>query len=81
MTKTVETIPGTRAFGHRLANCEINFANRVAAIIGGTQEDGFKVLAAYRKMKVVKIDTANQTYNVKHGAFLDASVLRRAINS
>lgn len=76
---TDETIPGTRDLGRRLADCEVNFADRVALAIGGTREDGFKVLRVYIKAKAVKRDLTNRTFTVKHGAFWDVEVLRRAL--
>jgi hypothetical protein len=76
---TIETIPGTRELGERLAACEINFAASIAEKIGGTKEDGFKVLRVYIKQKLVKRDLTNRTFNVKHGGFWDAKVIRRAI--
>lgn len=78
---TIETITGTKAFGERLANCDINFAAQVARIAGISKEDGFKVLRVYVKNKLVKRDTCNQTWNVKHGAFLDREVILRALAS
>lgn len=75
----VETIPGTRDFGHRLANCEINFTKALARIAGISEDDAFKVLTLYRKNKLVKLDTCNQTYRVTHGGFLDANAIRRAL--
>lgn len=78
---TAEKIPGTRDLGHRLADCEINFAKSVMEKIGCTTEEAHKVLRVYIKAKAVKRDLTNRTYTVKHGAFWDAEVLRRALAS
>lgn len=76
---TNETIPGTKAFGTRYAQAQINFADRVAELLGTDRAAGFKVFAVYNKARIVKFDAANTTYNVKHGAFWDLGVLRRAL--
>ncbi len=39
------------------------------------------VLAVYRKARVVKLDAVGGALNVKHGAFLDRDVIRRALAS
>jgi len=78
---TKETITGTRVFGERLAQCQINFADQVAKVLGADRAAGLKVFEVYRKAKVLKIDTCNVTYTVKHGAFWNIEVLRRALAS
>ena len=65
----------------RIVQAGETFAETVAEIAGLTKAEGFKVLAAYRKAKVVKLDAVNGRYTVKHGAFFDVDVIRRAVNS
>lgn len=67
---TRETITGTKAFGERLADCDTNFFATLERIAGITRDDANKVFAVYRKQKLVKRDTCNKTWNVKHGGFL-----------
>lgn len=43
-----------------------------------TKDQALKVLALYRKEKIVKIDIGVGQFNVKHGVFLDRDVIRRA---
>ena len=43
-----------------------------------TRPQALVALAAYRKARVIKIDSAIGSYRVTHGAFLDAVTLRRA---
>jgi hypothetical protein len=76
-----ETITGTKAFGERLAACDINFAAQLSRIAGLSTDDAFKVLNIYIKNKLVKRDTCNQTWNVKHGAFLNYDVIIRALEA
>lgn len=64
---------------HRAVTAENNFAECVMQVIGCTQEEAFKVLAVYRKAKAVKNDYAVSRIVVKHGAFWNADVLRRAL--
>ncbi|MGJ5032434.1 hypothetical protein ACQR1I_36740 [Bradyrhizobium sp. HKCCYLS2038] len=81
MTKTRETITGTKAFAERLANCDINFAAQVVRIAGVSEADAYKVLNVYTKHKLIKRDTCNQTWIVKHGGFLERDVILRALAS
>lgn len=71
MKTTQETIPGTKAFGERLGQCDLNFVALLADIASISKEAAFKVFGAYGKAKVIKIDACNQTWNVKHGAYLE----------
>ncbi len=53
----------------------ISYAMETAAL---TEEQALTVVARYRKDKLCKFDAVSGRYLVKHGAFLDADVLRRA---
>jgi len=81
MTKTRETITGTKAFGERLAVCDINFVATLERVAGISREDANKVFATYVKHKLVKRDTCNQTWTVKHGGFLERDVILRALEA
>jgi hypothetical protein len=66
---------------HRIVTAENDFAATLVSIAGITAEDAFKVLAIYRKAKVLKNDYAVSRISVKHGALLDREVILRALNS
>jgi hypothetical protein len=78
---TIETIPGTKAFGTRIAQAQINFADHVAKVLGMDRDAGMKVFNVYHKAKVIKFDACNTTYNVKHGGLWDRGILLRALES
>ena len=66
---------------HRIVTAENDFAASVMNVIGCTKDEAFKVLAVYRNAKITKNDYAVSRITVKHGAFLDAKVLRRALEA
>jgi hypothetical protein len=53
----------------------IDFAMSAASL---TKAEAVMALAAYRKHKLIKCDSATGQFTVKHGAFLDVVPLRRA---
>lgn len=71
---------GTQAVAQRIVNAEENFIALVQQVTGCSREQGTKALATMRSLKVLKLDAVNGVYNVKHGAFLEASALWNAIN-
>lgn len=63
----------------RMVNAENDFVAVLVEKAGITTDEAFKVLAIYRKLKVVKNDYAVSRISVKHGAFLDRDVILRAL--
>ncbi len=63
----------------RLVNAENSFIECVRRDTGFTQEQAEKVLAFYVKHKLMKLDAVDGRFYVKHGAYLDSDVLRRAL--
>lgn len=56
-----------------------NFIAYVVEQIGCTEEEAAGVFNLYRKERLVKVDSYMGTWHIKHGALLDADVLRRAV--
>lgn len=48
--------------------------------MGFTQTEADRILSVYVREHIAKLDYGVGRYNVKHGAFLDAAVMRRALN-
>jgi len=46
---------------------------------GFTHEDAETILTVYKRLKVIKFDKFHPTFEVKHGAYLDSDVLRKAL--
>lgn len=69
---------GFRNMAIRTVQAEERF---VATVMdrGFTRAEALKILAVYRKLKLVKMDAVNGTLTVKHGAYWDQDVLRRAL--
>lgn len=63
----------------RMVNAENDFIETLVKIGGITTDEAFKVLAIYRKHKIVKNDFAVSRISVKHGAFLSREVILRAL--
>jgi hypothetical protein len=65
----------------RMVNAENDFVSLLVDCAGITTDEAFKVLAVYRKVKVIKNDYAVNRISVKHGALLDREVILRALAS
>jgi len=65
---------------HRIVNAESAFVETLMRCGDLTRDEAIKVLASYRKLKIVKNEYAVSRITVKHGAFLDREVIRRALN-
>lgn len=70
-----------RPIAQRMVNAENNFLANVQAISGCTHAEAVKVLAVYRKVKVLKHDYVSGVISVKHGGFWNVSTIRNAIAS
>jgi hypothetical protein len=63
----------------RFVNAENRFTDYVKQATGTDDATAHKVLAYYRKHKLVRIDAVSGSFSVKHGALLDAATLRNCI--
>jgi hypothetical protein len=63
----------------RMANAENEFIDVLMNLGEISKADAVKVLAVYRKLKVVKMDAVIGRMNVKHGAYLDKEVINNAL--
>ncbi len=72
------TNTGSRNVATRIVNAEEGLIETLSAIGGITRDEAHVVFAAYRKARAVKLDAVIGRYDVKHGAFLDREVIRRA---
>ena len=65
---------------NRMVQCEERFLNTVRETMAeaGVEGSAEKVIAVYKKLKLVKRDMTNLTYNVKHGAYWNAETLKAA---
>jgi cystathionine beta-lyase family protein involved in aluminum resistance len=69
---------GTKQVAQRMVNAENRFLDTVMEIGKITHNEALRVLAAYRKAKVVKMDPVMGDFHIKHGAFMEAGVIQRA---
>lgn len=65
----------------RAANAENNFVVELIRAGGISETDAVKVMNFYLKEKIAKLDYAIGRISVKHGAFWDRDVIRRAANT
>lgn len=72
---------GNRNTAQRMVNAEAAFIANLMAAGEITKEQAEKVLQAYRRARVVKMDAVVGVISVKHGAFLDRDVIRNAMES
>jgi predicted TIM-barrel enzyme len=76
---SIETIPGTKAVATRIVNAEENFV-QIIIEKGFTKDEAFKAMRTMLKLKVAKLDAIIGRITVKHGAYLEASSIRNAVN-
>lgn len=69
---------GARGLATRQLAAEEAFVEHVMSRGRLSRGEAERVLAAFRKARVIKLDAVNGTWHVKHGAFLDVDVLHRA---
>ena len=85
MRKRLRMVPDMNSefapIAQRIVNAQNSFVANVQNIANCTKADAEKVLAVYRKAKVLKNDFVNGRIDVKHGAFLDVATIRNAIAS
>ena len=62
----------------RADNAVINWRDMLAEL-GFTQDEADAILALYKRENLVKLDWGIGRYKIKHGAFLEPDVLRRAL--
>ncbi len=62
----------------RIENAIQNFIDNTVEQ-GFTADEAVKILNVYKKAKAVKLNVAMGRYDIKHGAFLDIDVMRRAL--
>ncbi len=71
--------PGLRGMGTRMAQAEDRFIDNVSRIGGISKAAAAKVLAVYRKHRVVKMNAVSGELSVKHGGFMERAVILRAL--
>jgi hypothetical protein len=80
--KTLEKrFDGTRAVAQRIVNAEENFIENVMQIAGLSRGEAEKAMTALKKAKAIKIDPVMGRMVIKHGAFMEPDVLKRAAKS
>lgn len=70
---------GNRHTAIRMLNAEARFLDGLKEAANLTEAEAIKVLAVYRKARVVKMDAVGGVLSVKHGAFWGVDVIRRAL--
>lgn len=71
---------GLKDIGKRMADAEINFIKTLQELGNISEEDAIKVFNYYLKHKLIKRDVAAGKYNVKHGAYLDPEIIKKAVS-
>jgi hypothetical protein len=63
----------------RIENAHQDFVETIKRCGDISRDDAIKVKAFYLKKRLAKIDTGIGRISVKHGAYLEADVIRRAV--
>ena len=75
----VKKITGTKAVAQRIVNAQNGFIAILMAK-GFNEADATKAMKTMLKLKVAKLDAVSGVINVKHGAFLEADVIKNAVD-
>ena len=70
---------GFKNIAIRVVNAENNFVETLMNFGEISKEQAEKVLAVYRKLKLVKLDAVAGVISVKHGAYLEKSTIANAL--
>ena len=73
-----EKIKGTQAIAQRIVNAENAFIETLMNR-GFSRAEAVKAMSTMIKLKVAKLDAVGGVINVKHGAFLEPSAIRNAV--
>lgn len=80
-TQRPDTMNAYKAIATRIVNAEDKFAEIIVNIAGCDTDTAHAVTAYYLKNKIAKLDPVIGSINVKHGAFLEADVVARAVDA
>jgi len=72
---------GSRNMAQRMVNAEEGFLQVLMDLGGINKSEAMKVLGVFRKAKVLKMDPVGGRMSVKHGAYLNPDVIKRALES
>ena len=67
-----------RDIAQRIETAETKFVAYVVEQTGMTTREAEHVLRVFKKCRVIKIDAVMGQWDIKHGAYLDVEVMRRA---
>jgi hypothetical protein len=70
-----------KPIAQRIVNAENDFIEVLMAQASISKDDAIKAMRAMLKMKVAKLDAVSGRISVKHGAYLDADVIKNAANA
>lgn len=73
-----EIARGCKNMAQRIVQAEADFVATLMDLGGIDHATAERVLAHYRKIRVVRMDAVMGRVTVKHGAFLDREVIERA---
>ncbi len=68
-----------KSMGQRYENAANSFIECIQDIAKCTKVEAEKVLNIYQKERLVKLGWNDGQFHMKHGGFMDAKVIRRAI--
>jgi hypothetical protein len=69
---------GFRNAAHRIVNAQNSFLETLMVLGNINERQAMVAFSLMRKLKSVKLDAVGGRYSVKHGAYLDRDVIRRA---
>jgi hypothetical protein len=74
----IEKIRGTKSIAQRIVNAENAFIEVLVNLGSVTKAEAVRAMHTMLKLKVAKMDAVSGEIRVKHGAYLEADVIRRA---
>lgn len=69
---------GLQSMAERSVEAEDKFIDYCRTHAGLSRNEALRVIRTYRKARVLRFDAVNGSFHVKHGAFLEKDILRKA---
>ena len=73
-------LPGIEAVAQRIENARQGFISICVDSHGFTEEQAKHILAVYRRLKVIKLDTGVGRYQFTHGVYYERQTMGNALN-
>ncbi len=72
-------LPGIERVAQRIENAYVAMQDSMMNIAGISRSDASKAIETLKQVKAIKVNIRSGKFDVKHGAFMEPDVIRRAV--